>query len=386
MDLSIKRILFKNFRSYESFELSNIGALTVLAGPNAVGKTNVVEGVQLLTALSSFRHATVDQLVQEGRNQAFLDIDLTDGNRQLTLSLHINEGKRSYSLNGKAKRPADLKGVIPSVVFTPDDLELAKGSSTPRRAALDALGSQLSSNHYVIKRDYEKVVRYKNRLLKEEAPQALIDSIDDTLVTCGAQLTCYRSALFEKLAPMMQSYYDTIADGREKFQACYIPSWEKYDPTQPTSFSCNRDSAREALSRTLEIRRGEERVRRRSLVGPHADHLEFFIAGRNASLYGSQGQQRSIVLAYKLAEVSIIQEILHQKPVLLLDDVMSELDATRRAALMSFIEDDIQTFITTTNLSYFDEALLARARVIELPLKKASEISIDPVSSICEEG
>ena len=102
-------------------------------------------------------------------------------------------------------------------------------------------------------------------------------------------------------------------------------------------------------------------------MGPHADYVEFFVAGRNLALYGSQGQQRSIVLAFKLAEAALIQEILGQKPVLLLDDVMSELDAGRRNALVSFIEGDIQTFITTANLAYFDEGLLARARVVELP-------------------
>ena len=107
-------------------------------------------------------------------------------------------------------------------------------------------------------------------------------------------------------------------------------------------------------------------------MGPHADYVEFFVAGRNAALYGSQGQQRSIVLAFKLAEAALSQEILGQKPVLLLDDVMSELDAGRRNALVSFIEGDIQTFITTANLAYFDEGLLARARVVELPRNGAA--------------
>lgn len=367
MDLAIAHISFLNFRSYEAFDLDGIGPLTVLVGPNAAGKTNVVEGIGLLTAQSSFRHAPVDQLVRAGAPFARLTADVTDGSRQLELAVQMAEGKKKHLLNGKPKRTADLKGLVPSVTFTPDDLELAKGASAVKRAALDALGSQLSPNHYVIKKDYEKVVRYKNRLLKDDAPPELVASIDETLVTCGAQLACYRSALVEKLAPRVADYYAAIADGREELRMGYVPSWEPHDPDLPATFAFGRDEARGRLQAEIARRRDEERARRRALVGPHADHVEFFIAGRNAALYGSQGQQRSIVLAFKLAEAALIQEMLGQKPVLLLDDVMSELDAGRRNALVSFIEGDIQTFITTANLAYFDEGLLARARVVELP-------------------
>ena len=117
-------------------------------------------------------------------------------------------------------------------------------------------------------------------------------------------------------------------------------------------------------------RGGEERVRKRALVGPHADRIEFFVEGRPVGVYGSQGQQRSAVLAFKLAEVTLICDLLGQQPVLLLDDVMSELDEQRRRALVKFVSGDIQTFITTANLAYFDEDLLAAARVVRLPLER----------------
>lgn len=367
MSLAVKSISFKDFRSYGVFDLHEIGPLTILVGPNAVGKTNVVEGIQLLTSLSSFRHPTMEQLVRDGAETARLEAVLEDETRLLDLALNIAEGKREYFLNGKAKRPSDLKGLVPSVVFTPDDLELVKGSSAPRRTALDALGSQLSSNHYVIKKDYEKVIRHKNRLLKEDASFDLVASIDEMILTVGSQLACYRSALFERLAPVVSRYYETITEGREQLEFSYIPSWEHHDPSVRVSYSFTREEARRSIEAALEKKRAEERARKRSLVGPHADHIEFFIDGRNASMFASQGQCRTIVLAVKLAEVSVIQDVLNQKPVLLLDDVMSELDASRREALVSFIEGDIQTFITTANLSYFDESLLSRAKVVQLP-------------------
>lgn len=366
MDLSISHISFANFRSYERFDLADVGPLTVLVGPNAVGKTNVIEGIGLLTSQSSFRHAPVDQLVRTGASFGRLEADVTDGSRQLKLEVQLAEGRKKHLLNGKAKRTADLKGLVPSVTFTPDDLELAKGAMAVRRSTLDALGSQLSANHYLIRRDYEKVLRHKNRLLKDEAPPALVEAMNETLVTCGAQLSCYRAALFEKLAASMASYYAEITDGAERLEAGFVPSWEEHDPLAFSTHAFGRDEARAAMVEALARRGGEERVRRRALVGPHADRIEFFIDGRNAALFGSQGQQRSVVLAFKLAEASLIQDILHQKPVLLLDDVMSELDAARRRALVAFISGDIQTFITTTNLAYFDDDLLGTARIVEL--------------------
>ncbi len=237
------------------------------------------------------------------------------------------------------------------MTFTPDDLELAKGASAVKRAALDALGSQLSANHYVIKKDYEKVVRYKNRLLKDDALPELVASIDETLVTCGAQLACYRSALVEKLAPRVADYYAAIADGREALMMGYVPSWEPHDPDLPATFAFGRDEARKRLQAEIARRRDEERARRRALVGPHADHVEFFIAGRNAALYGSQGQQRSIVLAFKLAEEAASccsrrcwgrGSPFITTANLLRDDVMSERGGTGAATRgVSFIEGDI---------------------------------------------
>ena len=367
MTLSIEHIGFTNFRNYERFELNYIGALTLFVGPNAVGKTNIVEGIQLMTALSSFRHPLIDQVIKHGESYARAEARVTGDDRVLDIVMLLESHKRKYTLNGKARRPADLKGLIPSVSFTPDDLDLVKGSMSVRRAAIDALGSQLSPNHYLIKKDYEKVIRYKNRLLKEEAQVALIDSINETLVTCGAQLACYRAALFGKLAPEISRRYADIAQG-EKLQVTYVPSWmapvSRETPCGVASFS--RDEARDALTSALEARRGEELARRKSVVGPHSDEIGFYIEGKNAGNYGSQGQQRSIVLACKLAEASIIEDMLSQKPVLLLDDVMSELDEHRRHALVEFISGDMQTFITTANLAYFDDSLLKNASVVQL--------------------
>ena len=373
MGLSIDHISLHNFRSYADFELGGLGGLTVLVGPNAAGKTNVVEAVQLVTALSSFRHPTIEELVREGESSARVHARITGDGRLLEVEMAIDEGRRRWLLNGKGKHAADLKGTLPSVVFTPDDLELAKGSMGKRRTALDDLGSQLSKNHYLIKKDYEKVLQHKNRLLKDEAEPALIDSVDDLVVTCGAQLCAYRSALFLRVAPKMEECYAEISGGRERLQACYVPSWEDYDPAVAASFSFGKQEARESLAAALEARRCEERERRRALVGPQLDKIDFFLDGRNVASYASQGQQRSVVLAFKLAEAAVVQDVLGQKPVMLLDDVMSELDSSRRRALVDFMSSGVQTIVTSTNLSYFDPDMLARAQIVELPRAGAGE-------------
>lgn len=382
MTLHIESLVFRNFRNYETLVLGGLGEITVLVGQNAIGKTNIIEGVQLLTALTSFRHATRDQLIRHGSESARLEAAVSDGNRALEITLALDDKSRKYQLNGKAKRPGDLKGLVPSVIFTPDDLDLVKGSMTGRRAALDTLGSQVNKNYYALRRDYEKVIRHKNRLLKDEADPALVEAINEMVVTCGAQLVCYRAALFARLVPHIVEKYRQISQGREMLSAVYVPSWARPTATanaagSPPAFvvpspeehtPLQRDEARESLARALHERAGEERRRGRAVVGPHADKITFLLDSQDASLFGSQGQQRSIVLAYKLAEAAVIEEVLEQKPVLLLDDVMSELDGTRRAALVEAMERGSQTFITTANLAYFDRDMLNRSNVVSLPL------------------
>jgi DNA replication and repair protein RecF len=369
VSLRIEHIAFSDFRNYEALDLDGISDLTVFVGPNAVGKTNIVEGIQLLTAQSSFKHPTTLQMIRQGATSARLAADVSDGNRELSIALSLSEGKRSFSLNGKTKRTADLKGLAPSVSFTPDDLQLSKGSMSLRRDAIDAMGSQMSRNHYLIRKDWDKVLRQKNMLLKDEADAVMLESVNDLVITCGAQLTCYRAALFAKLSAYMESYYSEIAGSSERMDARFAPSWAREGEWLSRDEALTKDDARSLLAEALKERLSEERIRRRSLVGPQADRIEFFVGGKQVSVYGSQGQQRSVVLAFKLAEVSLIRDILSQQPILLLDDVMSELDEHRRRSLIRFVSSDIQTFITTANLAYFDKDLLAHADIVQLPLE-----------------
>ena len=371
MALRLESIGFRDFRSYERFSLDGLGGLTVFVGPNAAGKTNIVEGIQLVTAFGTFRHATSEELIRWGCSSARVTAHAKSPTRDLTLCADIRTGSRAYALNGKKRAVQDLQGLVPSVVFSPDDLVLAKGPQAHRRAALDLLGCQLSRNHRIIKRDFERLVKHKNALLKDDAPSLLVESVNDMLVPSAVQLYRYRSALAANLAARMAEAYAALSGGVQQLEVSYVPSWESEEVRRaasvcPLALSYDKESAAAALSAALRARAAEERARRRAVVGPHHDRLEFFIDGRNASTFASQGQQRSLVLAWKIAEVGVMREMLGVDPVLLLDDVMSELDASRRKALMGMLSEGMQTFITATDASCFDNGLLERARVVDL--------------------
>jgi len=348
--------------------LDDIGLLTVFVGPNAVGKTNIIEGIQLLTSLSSLRNATVGQLVHWGEKDLFIEAEEKDSFRDLDVSLQTLEGKRVYKVNGKKKAPKDVRGILPSVVFSPDDLCLVKGAQSIKRASIDAIGVQINANYHQIKKDYEKLIRHKNLLLKEGQDPVLLQSVNEMLGVIGAQFQAYRSALFNRMAPFIQGFYQDIVENREDLTCSYIPFWEDYDPEEAATYSFTKEEGQERLIHEVETKGNEELRRKAALFGPHADKVEFFIDGKNAGAYGSQGQQRSLVLAFKLAEIAAIQEITGQQPVLLLDDVMSELDNRRREALLSLLSKDIQTFITTTTLDFFPPKAVQQAKVIRLPL------------------
>lgn len=374
MALEIKELHFRNFRNYEKLDLDDLGNLVILVGPNGSGKTNILEGIDLLTSASSFRHPMIEQMIREGRDDALLRLRGEGEGRVLESELELQKGKKKYLLNGKQKGTADVRGILPSVTFVPDDLDLAKKSSSIKRDALDDLGCQLTRNYHTVRRDYMKALRYKNKLLKEEAPEILLDSIDDTLITCATQLCYYRYELFRRMVPLVAENYKMIASSQEVFSASYIYSWthigQNEGPSlQDGSEGISREAIRMALEQVLINIRAEEIKRARALVGPHNDKMNFFLDGRNAADFASQGQQRSIVLAWKMGEVDVIRQSLGTYPVLLLDDVMSELDSDRRALLIELVRQDVQTFMTATDLSYFPKDIVEKAKVITLPME-----------------
>ena len=360
MGLLVTHLEFTDFRSYGRLELEPGPELTILVGPNATGKTNIIEGIELLTAAESFRRPSWSDIVRWGADQARLELRAEGDGRVLDIVMYATcAGRRSYKVNGKTrKRVSEVAGIVPCVVFTPDDLRIVKDAAEKRRAAVDGVGDQLSPAYRGARVEFERILKHRNSLLREESlDEEMFALWTSRLAESGVAFSGHRRRLFERISAKMSEVYRTLSGG-ESLVASHQPSWESRAGTE--------GEPRELMDRALELRGREERGRSVTLVGPHRDEISFAIDGRDARSFASQGQQRTIALAWKLAEVGVITEIGGQPPVLLLDDVMSELDEARRHALAKFVGEAAQTFVTTTNIGYFEKELVDRALVVEL--------------------
>ena len=372
MSIYARTLSVTEYRSFPSFELDLARGVTVLVGHNAVGKTNLVEALQLLTSGRSFRKPSPRELVRAGGTRCSMKLTLEGEERMIDMGCVVEDGKRSFMRNGKRCRAAGVRGVVPSVLFCPDDLDLVKRGARLRREALDGFGIQLNESYAQLASTYERTVEQRNSLLKEPfCTRDLLDAWNDSIASTGAALTVHRLALLSRIREHLIDVYAGLSGG-EAADVSYVPSWGASDAiTLPAAADASSradriEAVRARIAAALSERAGEELRRGITLVGPHRDEVAFTIDGRDARTFASQGQQRSLVLAWKIAEVEVTCEILGRPPLLLLDDVMSELDETRRQAFLGLVGGGVQTVITTTNLGYFDDSALERAKVVKI--------------------
>lgn len=359
MGITATQLTVRRYRSFESYRLELDPRVTVLVGRNAAGKTNLVEALQLLTAAQSFRRPSAADLMKDGRGPTSMELTLEGDGRRLDMACEVVEGRRSFRRNGKKTRAAGIRGQLPSVLFCPDHLDMIKRSASVRRAALDDFGVQLNANYAKLVQAYERTVEQRNNLLKDPyADQTMLAVWDDALVANGAALMDRRLALLDRVRERFVAVYGAIAPGERADIA--------YEATIGPVAAVARADIATRFAAALEQVRDDERRRGITLAGPHRDEILFTIDGRPARDFGSQGQQRSLVLAWKIAEVQVTRDILGCYPLLLLDDVMSELDERRRDAVVKFVADDVQTVITTANLGYFSSEILDRAKVVHV--------------------
>jgi DNA replication and repair protein RecF len=360
----VDRIRLVDFRNYREKEIEPAG-ISILVGPNASGKTNLIEALRLATATVSFRNPHLSDVVRRGRDTARVEVEAAGDSSHAAIRLDISsDGKRTYTVNGTRKRRlADVAGIVPSVVFTPDDLDVVKASGETRRGTLDTLGATLWATYGKLARDYGKAVRHRNRLLKEDVSDEETRPWTSQVTELGARLLTLRIRLLRRLERPMIDAYGVISGG-EGLSVDYEDAAGL--PRDAWRDGIDSQRARASMEEHLRARARDEERRRTTLVGPHRDDVVFRIDGSDARAFASQGQQRSIALAWKIAEFQVVRDVARRRPVLLLDDVMSELDEERRTAFAGFVGEATQTFITTTNLGYFDEATLEAATVFPL--------------------
>ena len=358
MGLLVTELALADFRSFERLGVALSPGVTVFVGPNAAGKTNTVEALQLLTSGQSFRRPTPSQLVRDGAESARIDARLEGDGRVLDARLDVVAGRRQFSRNGKRCQAADMPGELMSVLFSPDDLALVKRGASVRRDEIDDFGRQANRGYANVLAAYLRSVEQRNRLLKDEFPdEGLIEAWDSSVSLGGATLLHARLRLFSRLADRVSEVYGRVSGGEELVCSYSSTLGEGVE-------GLTRDELRVLFYERLRAGRPDDLRRRQTCVGPHRDDVSFSIEGRDARSFGSQGQQRTVALAVKMAEVGLAEELLGSRPLLLLDDVMSELDESRREAVMSYVREGIQTVVTTTNLGYFSAELLDAAEVI----------------------
>jgi len=354
----VNSLRMNNFRSYEKGYIEFDSHITILHGPNAAGKTNIIEALHLLTTGESFRNPKKDDLPLWGADKTQIEFVATDGNLRRDVEIIISKEDKTTLLNGKKiTSKYEMLSALPCVIFNPDDLRIVKEAAARRRQEIDTLGSQLSPNYSKLISEYKKITTQRNKMLKEGNYKGdIFEAWTNRLIDVGIALTEKRIALFERIQPHVEKYYLELIGDNENEESLLV----RYESARG-----NNDviSFQDALNKREE----DEIIRKQTLVGPHRDDIIFEINGKEARSLASQGQQRSIALAWKLAQLSVIKEFSNNKPLLLLDDVMSELDQKRRNYLAQIVGEAAQTVITTANIDYFDKNLLKRAKVVLVP-------------------
>lgn len=373
MTFRIKKIKLNNFRSYIDVVIDLDSHLTILYGPNAIGKTNFIEAIQLVTDGISFRNPSWIDVVNKKGSADFARISMTavDQDRQRDVIFESQNNKKTLKVNEKIVRNlSNITGVIPSVLFTPDDLQLISGSSENRRNELDNLGSKLAKKYYQLKQEYKRIVLQRNKLLKDEEINILfLEVLNQQLIEYGSALIDQRIKLLQRINVEIKEAYSHI-NNQETLDILY--SSNIFSPTNEglslsdEQFKISLKEIKERFKKKLEQRKHDEFARHVSLVGPHRDDIIFCLDNSHARTFASQGQKRSLTLAWKMAEVKVIEDISGNKPLLLLDDVMSELDDERRNSLTQLVGQVAQTVITTANIGYFTQELLDQAKVINV--------------------
>lgn len=360
MGLRVKTLGLRDWRNFEEKSIDFCDGMTILVGPNAVGKTNTVEALQMLTAGSSFRKPKPSQQIREDCESAKIRARLEGDGRVIDVACEVEPTRRRFFRNGKKCAALDLPATLMSVLFNPDDLSFVKRGASYRRDELDGFGRQANAGYAKVLSAYLRSVEQRNRLLKEDYPDlALLDAWDASVALGGATLLAARLRLFERLRTHLREVYGEIAGG-ERLDCTYVSSLGE------DLSGSSRDEICDLFARRLQEERDTDLRRQQTTLGPQRDDVSFTIDGRDARAFGSQGQQRSIVLAWKMAEVALSREIVGEQPLLLLDDVMSELDEKRRNAITRFVQSGIQTVVTTTNLGYFPDELLEEAKVVNV--------------------
>lgn len=331
----LKRIKLVNFRNYKQQEIELSPNMNLFFGENAQGKTNILEAVFLCAIGKSFRAKKEKELINLEKKQAFVEIEYEKSDRSGKIKIILDDKKTIFLNDIKQSKLSDILGKINMVMFSPDDIEILKSSPAKRRRFLNIMISQLRPHYVHSLNMYQKTLEQRNnylrQIVKENKPEEMLEIWDESLANYAKEIYEYRNEFVGKIKEKISDIHSQITDRQEELKIKYISDCE------------NKENYKEELikSRKADIERGY------TSKGIHRDDIYFFINKKQVNIYGSQGQNRTVILSLKLAELEIIKDETEEYPILLLDDFMSELDGKRRENFLKNIENT-QILITCT--------------------------------------
>ncbi len=347
----LRALRLSHFRNLSDVNLSPHPRFNLFTGPNGQGKTNLLEAVYLLSAVKSFRAQHNAALIELGHAQATLEAWVDRGGSERIVQIDIGERGKKVSLNHNPVRQlTDFFGTLNVVMFGPEDIGLLKEGPSERRRFIDRAIFNAHPAYGAISLQYEEILKQRNALLKAPSvDRTLLGVYDEQLVQVGADIIARRLDFMSHFLPVLMRTFAAIFDATFSADLTYAAGWteQTMDPSDAPSRATIERWLGEALERTAQ----EERDRGHTLVGPHRDDLVAWLNGRDVKTYASQGQHRAFVLAMKIAEITYLEERYNFAPILLLDDVSSELDRERNRFLFDFLRRRMegQVFITTTH-------------------------------------
>ena len=365
----IQNLSLHSFRNYEHASLDLNPGLNLFVGDNAQGKTNLLEAIYVLSLSKSYRAVRETELIRHGAPRAMVKAQVAKM-ATLDLAVVISEAeKKRLLVNEKSTTANSFVGCLNTVLFIPDSLQLVKGSPGDRRRFLDVQICQIDPIYRSNLLKYQRVIRQRNSLLKEawdnRAQVSQLPPWDHQLAALGSKIIFRRQEVVQTLQDFSQRAHQTISDEREELGLLYQPFFATEDDVLAQKHYSQGELERILVEKIKELR-GEEVRRGYTLVGPQRDDLIFRINHTDLKKFGSQGQQRTAVLAYILAELELMYQETGEYPVVLLDDVTSELDWKRQMLLLSILNEKAQTIVTTTNLGGFSTEMKERARVFQI--------------------
>ena len=370
-----KKIRLKNYRNFSNLSIDLDSNLNIFIGNNAQGKTNLLEGLNLIIKGSSYRTKDDREAIKWNNKSAYLfgEINKDGENIQIALALALEKKSKDFyknkliktiKINQNIQKKTALNKEFKGVVFSPEHLQIIKGAPSLRRKFLDEQISQIYPLYHRYLSEYYRILGHRNNILKKEINQKKKKEKlliwDPRLIERGSFLILTRIKFIKKINRLAYKFHQKITREKENIKITYQSNILK-DQEENIS-SINRE-----FKDKIEEHREKEIEQRTTLFGPHRDDFSVYINGFNIASYGSQGQQRTAVLSLKLSELELIKEKEGVYPIFFLDDVMSELDEDRRHFLLGLIIDKkVQTFITSINLDYFNSNIKEKSRIFKI--------------------